>query len=58
MAAPTSNLVTPLLTDVYQITMAYGYWKADRHLEPAVFDLFFRENPFNGKYCIFAGNYT
>lgn len=23
----TNNLVSPLLTDLYQITMAYSYWK-------------------------------
>ena len=45
-----------MLTDSYQLTMAYGYWQAKRHLDPAVFDLFFRENPFKGKYCIFAGS--
>lgn len=46
-----------MLTDSYQLTMAYGYWQANRHLDPAVFDLFFRENPFKGKYCIFAGTF-
>ena len=27
---PTNNLVTALLTDMYQITMAYAYWRAGR----------------------------
>ncbi len=52
---PTNSLVNPLLTDMYQISMSYAYWKAERHNETAVFDLFFRKNPFNGEYCIFTG---
>eukprot|EP00123_Amoebidium_parasiticum_P017899 comp24022_c0_seq2/m.42960 comp24022_c0_seq2/g.42960 ORF comp24022_c0_seq2/g.42960 comp24022_c0_seq2/m.42960 type:complete len:383 (-) comp24022_c0_seq2:11-1159(-) len=52
---PTNPLVTPLLTDLYQLTMAYAYWQAGRHEEHAIFDLFFRKNPFGGEYTIFAG---
>eukprot|EP00474_Spongospora_subterranea_P009026 CRZ09484.1 hypothetical protein [Spongospora subterranea] len=52
---PTSSFVRPLLTDYYQISMAYAYWRAGRHMDYAVFDLFFRSNPFNGQYTIFAG---
>lgn len=44
-----------LLTDLYQLTMAYGYWKASKVDEEAVFHLFFRENPFEGGYAIAAG---
>lgn len=53
--APTNPLVTPILTDLYQLTMAYGYWKAGFHTRSAVFDLFFRKNPFKGEFTIFAG---
>ena len=33
---PTNPMVTPLLTDLYQFTMAYAYWKAGKHQERAV----------------------
>jgi nicotinate phosphoribosyltransferase len=52
---PTSQLVNPMLTDFYQITMAYAYWKAGVHEEEAVFDLFFRKNPFGGEFAIYGG---
>ncbi len=44
-----------LLTDLYQLTMAYGYWKTGRAEQEAVFHLFFRKNPFQGGYTIAAG---
>ncbi|PNX86377.1 nicotinate phosphoribosyltransferase-like protein, partial [Trifolium pratense] len=55
ISGPTNPMVTPLLTDHYQFTMAYAYWKASKHQERAVFDLYFRKNPFGGEYTIFAG---
>lgn len=44
-----------LLTDLYQLTMAYGYWKNGMAEQEAVFHLYFRKNPFNGGYTIAAG---
>ena len=44
-----------LLTDLYQLTMAYGYWKQGIADKEAVFHLFFRKNPFQGGYVITAG---
>ncbi len=46
---------TQLLTDYYQLTMAYGYWKTGRADMPAVFHLYFRSNPFHGGYSVVAG---
>lgn len=50
-----NNLVQPLLTDKYQVSMCYAYWKDGKQNEPSVFDLYFRKNPFKGEYTIFAG---
>lgn len=44
-----------LLTDLYQLTMAEAYWKLGRHNKIAAFDLFYRENPFQGGYAICSG---
>ncbi|GMQ29854.1 nicotinate phosphoribosyltransferase [Algoriphagus confluentis] len=48
-----SNLV--LLTDFYQLTMAYAYWKAGKGEQEAVFNLFFRKHPFQGGFSLAAG---
>lgn len=44
-----------LLMDFYELTMAYSYFKSKRHLDIAVFDVFFRKIPDNGGYAIYAG---
>ncbi|RAK06502.1 nicotinate phosphoribosyltransferase [Halanaerobium saccharolyticum] len=43
-----------LLTDFYQLTMAQGYCKKGK-TEKAIFDLFYRENPCNNGYAVYAG---
>jgi nicotinate phosphoribosyltransferase len=44
-----------LLTDFYELTMAAGYLEQGKASDTAVFDLYFRKNPFNGGYSIAAG---
>lgn len=44
-----------LLTDLYQLTMSYGYWKAGFDNKEAVFHLFFRKPPFQGGFTVAAG---
>jgi nicotinate phosphoribosyltransferase len=44
-----------LLTDLYQLTMAYGYWKAGTWDHEAVFLLHFRKPPFGSGYTIACG---
>lgn len=51
----SNNFSWALLTDLYQLTMAYGYWKQQRAEQGAVFNLFFRKLPFTGGYAICAG---
>ncbi len=51
----TLAAASPLLTDLYQLTMAYGYWKTGRHEREAVFHLFFRKPPFASGYSVVAG---
>jgi len=46
---------SPLLTDLYQLTMAYGYWKQGMKDHQSIFNLFFRKNPFKGGYTVTAG---
>ena len=49
-----SNRNLTLMTDLYQLTMMQGYFKANNKNE-AVFDAFYRTNPCQGGYAIFAG---
>lgn len=44
-----------LLTDLYLLTMAYGYWKSGTAERASVFHLFHRKNPFNGGFTLACG---
>ena len=44
-----------LLTDLYQITMAQGYWACGKLEEEGCFHIFFREPPFKGGYAVASG---
>ncbi|MES2922871.1 MAG: nicotinate phosphoribosyltransferase [Verrucomicrobiota bacterium] len=49
------NTNSPLLTDLYQLTMAAAYHASGRAEQEAAFHLFFRTLPFKGGYAIAAG---
>lgn len=49
-----STINCALFTDFYELTMAQGYWKQNMN-QKVVFDMFFRRNPFNGGFSVFAG---
>lgn len=44
-----------MLTDLYQLTMAQGYWQAGKGKDLASFTMFFRDYPFHGGYAIACG---
>lgn len=44
-----------LYTDYYELVMAHGYFAYGRQNEKAVFDYFFRTNPFKNGFTVFAG---
>ncbi len=44
-----------IYTDLYQLTMAQSYYKNGDGNDTAIFDYFFRKQPFEGGYAIYAG---
>jgi nicotinate phosphoribosyltransferase len=48
-------MISPLVTDLYQLSMAQGYFLTGRLSDTAVFHLYFRRLPFKGGYAIAAG---
>lgn len=44
-----------MLTDLYQLTMMYGYYKENMHESTAVYDVFFRKTAGQSTYAIMAG---
>lgn len=55
MSIQIYNQSLALLTDLYQITMAYAFWKNGLQNKEAVFHLFFRRRTFKGGFTIAAG---
>ncbi len=53
--APHPVHINGLYTDFYELSMAQGYFYAGKRDEKAVFDYFFRTNPFQGGFLVFAG---
>lgn len=54
----TKDLYSPslvLLTDLYQLTMAYSYWKTGTATKEGVFHAYFRSHPFKGGFTITCG---
>lgn len=47
--------MSALTTDLYQLTMAQGYWQHGRHLDQASFYMSMRRTPFGGGFAIAAG---
>jgi nicotinate phosphoribosyltransferase len=46
--------ISALTTDFYELTMMQGFFKNNFNPK-VVFDMFYRTNPFNGGYALFAG---
>jgi nicotinate phosphoribosyltransferase len=44
-----------IYTDLYELTMAQGYFKSNKHDQRACFDYFFRKVPCDGGYVVFSG---
>lgn len=49
------NVDYALMTDLYQLTMAQGYWNVGKTDEQACFHMYFREYPFKGGYAVACG---
>ena len=55
VAADVRSEGLTLLTDLYQLTMAQGYFEEGKHNDLACFYMFFRDMPFEGGYAVAAG---
>lgn len=47
--------ISGLYTDFYELSMAQGYFYTGKLKDKAVFDYFFRTNPYQGGFLVFAG---
>jgi nicotinate phosphoribosyltransferase len=52
---PAAHSFTALTTDLYEVTMACGYWKAAVSEYEAAFYVAFRDHPFGGEFTVAAG---
>ena len=52
---PLSSNHWGLYTDFYELTMAQGYFYCGKKDDSATFNYFFRSNPFQGGFTVFAG---
>ncbi len=52
---PTKPTDVSLNTDLYELTMAQGFWESGLADGQACFNAFFRENPFDGGYAVACG---
>jgi len=52
---PLGHSFSALTTDLYEVTMACGYWKAGVSDHEAAFHVTFRENPFDGEFTLACG---
>jgi nicotinate phosphoribosyltransferase len=55
MVEASTHNFTALTTDLYEVTMACGYFKAGVMDHEAVFHVTFRENPFAGQFTVACG---
>lgn len=54
-APPMRFRGSALLTDLYELTMGYGYYRTGMDAKEAAFHLFFRRLPFQGGFAVAAG---
>ncbi len=47
--------LSPLYTDLYQLTMGQAYFNSQKHELASAFDYFFRKLPFQGGYVVLTG---
>lgn len=52
---PNHSCAGALLTDLYELTMAHGYWKSGKADQEAVFELLFRKPPFQCGFTVAVG---
>jgi nicotinate phosphoribosyltransferase len=55
MVKPPPRNFSALTTDLYEVTMACGYWNAVVSDYEAAFHVTFRENPFGGEFTVACG---